>query len=141
MIDHAGIAALIPHTGTMCLLAEIVEWTEQTITCRADSHRDPTNPLRDGGMLPSLAAIEYAAQAMAAHGALIGNGGRSRGGYLASLRDVVCTVERMDTVPGALTVKAEQLMGSGAQMIYQFAVEADGVTLVSGRAAVVLEAV
>ena len=47
------------------------------IRCVARGHRDADNPLRAGGELPALCGIEYAAQAMAAHGRTLG-GGRAR---------------------------------------------------------------
>ena len=70
-LDRAAIAARIPHHGTMCLLDAVDAWDSESIRCRATSHRDPANPLRDAGSLPATAAIEYAAQAMAVHGALL----------------------------------------------------------------------
>ncbi len=71
MLDHAGIAARIPHQGAMCLLDAVVDWSETAISCRAVSHADPANPLRADGRLGAAAGIEYAAQAMAVHGALL----------------------------------------------------------------------
>ena len=69
-LDRAGIAARIPHAGSMCLLHALLDWSATTIACSAVSHRDADNPLRDAHGLPAAAAIEYAAQAMALHGAL-----------------------------------------------------------------------
>ena len=69
---QAQIAELIPHSGTMCLLQALDAWDKQHIACRADNHRDPHNPLRTRSGLLAPNAIEYAAQAMALHGALIG---------------------------------------------------------------------
>ncbi|MES1161985.1 MAG: hydroxymyristoyl-ACP dehydratase, partial [Rhizobacter sp.] len=71
-LDHDGIAALIPHSGTMCLLARLEVWDLQRIVCSATNHRDPQHPLRTRRGLLAPVAIEYAAQAMALHGALIG---------------------------------------------------------------------
>ena len=51
MLDHAAIAARIPHQGSMCLLASVVDWSETRIACRAASHADPDNPLRAEGRL------------------------------------------------------------------------------------------
>ncbi|HEX4195016.1 MAG TPA: phosphotransferase, partial [Stellaceae bacterium] len=88
MIDRAEIATLIPHAGKMCLLDRVIAWDEQRIACQSTAHRDPDNPLRKDGRLGVLAAIEFAAQAMAAHGRLAGAiGERPRAGIIASLRD------------------------------------------------------
>ena len=69
-LDHAGIAQRVPHSGSMCLLQRMVGWSVERIACSAISHRDPANPLRTQGGLLAVSAIEYAAQAMALHGAL-----------------------------------------------------------------------
>ena len=62
------------------------------------------------------------------------------GGYLAALRDVKTTRDRLDNVDGDLTIEARQMMGDGNQVIYGFSVAADGEILLSGRATVILEA-
>ncbi|KON80555.1 hotdog family protein [Azoarcus sp. PA01] len=140
-LDHAAIAARIPHHGAMCLLDAVDTWDAGSICCRATSHRDPANPLRDAGSLPATAAIEYAAQAMAVHGALLAPpDGAPRAGYLASVRSVELAVAHLDTVAGELDVRAERLTGNDSQVLYRFTVCAAGTTLVSGRAAVILDA-
>lgn len=72
--DHAWIAAHIPHQGDMCLLDRVVKWDEQRIQCQAGSHRLGDNPLRSRDRLSAACGIEYAAQAMAVHGALLASG-------------------------------------------------------------------
>ncbi len=47
-----------------------LEWDAQHIRCRSATHRLPGNPLRSQGRLGAACGIEYAAQAMAVHGAL-----------------------------------------------------------------------
>ena len=51
VLDHAAIAARIPHQGNMCLLDTVVDWSETAISCSTSSHRDPANPLRTEGRL------------------------------------------------------------------------------------------
>ncbi len=139
-ITRAQIAAMIPHEGAMCLLDGVVHWDERRIRCFTRSHRDPGNPMRAGGVLPALCGIEYAAQAMATHGALAGSvAGRPRGGYLASLRDVACSRPRLDDLPEELIVEAERAMGDEAHVIYRFWLRAGGIEVLSGRAAVSLD--
>ncbi|MGE5128593.1 MAG: hypothetical protein ACM3IK_03120 [Sphingomonadaceae bacterium] len=128
---------LIPHRGTMSLLAEVVRFDEETITCRAVSHRDPAHPLREQGVLPALCAIEYAAQAMAVHGALT-EARAPRAGVLAAVRDVALNVERLDDIADDLLLTARRLIGGHRQILYEFVVHAGGRELVHGRAAVVL---
>ncbi len=55
----------------MCLLDAVRDWSAEAITCTATSHTDPANPLRADGRLGAANGIEYAAQAMAIHGALL----------------------------------------------------------------------
>ena len=87
-LNREGIAALIPHSGTMCLLARLDAWSMQHVVCAATNHRDAGHPLRTRRGLLAPCAIEYAAQAMALHGALIGQaaGTPASPGYLASAR-------------------------------------------------------
>jgi predicted hotdog family 3-hydroxylacyl-ACP dehydratase len=141
MLDHAAIAARIPHQGSMCLLDCAEAWSETTIACRAVSHRDLANPLRAGDRLGAANGIEYAAQAMALHGSLLATAGDAPcQGYLTSVRGVSLHVTRLDDLPGELLVRAERLSGDGNNILYQFALEHEGRCLLEGRAAVVLDA-
>lgn len=141
MLDQRWIAAHIPHQGTMCLLDAVLESSDAVIVCRAVSHADPANPLRAEGRLGAAAGIEYAAQAMAVHGALIaGDDAPPRQGYLTSVRSVSLHVARLDDLPGALEVRAERLSGDGNHILYQFSLAHAGRCLLEGRAAVVLDA-
>ena len=134
------IAGLIPHAGSMCLLDGVLQWDVKRIRCISRSHRDDANPLRANGGLPAMCGIEYAAQAMAVHGALSGKvGGKPRAGYLASLRDVTCLRARLDDLEGDLVVEAVQEAGDGERVIYTFMLAVGNVEVVSGRAAVVLD--
>jgi predicted hotdog family 3-hydroxylacyl-ACP dehydratase len=141
VLDRDWIAAHIPHHGDMCLLDAVREWSDTAIACRAMSHVDPANPLRAGGRLGAATGIEYAAQAMAVHGALLaGTDASPRQGYLTSVRSVTLHVARLDDVAGALDVRAERLSGDGNHILYQFSLVGAGRCLLEGRAAVVLDA-
>ncbi len=140
-LTRAEIAGLIPHAGAMCLLDGVVHWDEDRIRCVSRSHLDTGNPLRAGGRMPAVCGIEYAAQAMAAHGGLAGGTrGRPRAGYLASLRDVVCRRDRLDDLDGDLVVEAERVLVDEGRVIYEFKVWVGEMEVLSGRAAVVLDA-
>lgn len=131
---------LIPHAGAMCLLARVVEVDPQRIRCEADSHRDPSNPLRNGRGLPITAGIEYAAQAMALHAAVgRDEGGEVQGGSIAVLTDISWRADRLDNVEGPLNVEATLLAGTGSGKQYSFAVGAAGAApLISGVVIVAL---
>lgn len=140
VLDAAQIAKLIPHHGDMCLLGSVQQYDAQSIRCSASSHRVLTNPLREQGMLHAVCGVEYAAQAMAVHGALLS--GQSdkppRGGRLASVRAVEFSVARLDDVGADLEICATQLMGDESSMVYEFTVTAATRTLLKGKATVVL---
>lgn len=140
-LDHAWIAAHVPHAGAMCMLDSVDAWDAERIRCTATSHRDPHNPLRAQGRLASVCGIEYAAQAMAVHGALLGaHEARPRVGYLASVRNVDAFVDRLDTFEAPLTVDAQRVSGDGRSVLYGFALRCGERVLLSGRAAVMLDA-
>ena len=137
-LDHAWIAAHIPHQGSMCLLDAVVDWSVEAICCRAVSHHAPDHPLRASGRLGAAIGIEYAAQAMAIHGALLADpAAMPRQGYLTSVRAVTLHTERLDDCAGPLQVRAERLSGDDNHILYQFALEHDQRCLLSGRASVV----
>lgn len=141
MLDRAAIAARIPHQGSMCLLDAVLAWDSGQIHCRASSHRQPDNPLRAAERLGAACGIEYAAQAMAVHGALLAPAGAPpRPGYLASVRSVQLAVDRLDDLPQDLDIVAERLSGDEHNILYHFRVEHAGDLLLSGRAAVMLVA-
>lgn len=143
-LDREAISHLIPHSGPMCLLSRLDEWDTVRIVCSADDHRDPRHPLRTRSGLLASALIEYAAQAMALHGALIGQATRQdvRAGYLASVRSTQLHTLTLDTLPEAdpdeLRIEATRQAGDAQQILYDFSVQHAGRTLAEGRAAVVL---
>lgn len=141
LADKAAIARVIPHTGNMCLLDGVLECDAQRIRCISGTHRDVANPMRSGDVLPALCGIEYAAQAMAVHGAWDAKFDRKpRAGYLAALRDVACHTTRLDDLGDDLVIDAEKVMGDEARVIYQFNIHAGTTNIMSGRATVVLDA-
>ena len=142
VLDHAWIAGHIPHQGSMCLLDCVEAWDKQRIQCRAISHRAADNPLRARGQLGAACGIEYAAQAMAVHGALLAppDSSRARVGYLVSVRGTQLHVPRLDDIAADLRVEATCITRSENNILYQFSVSAAGRLLLDGRAAVVLDA-
>ena len=140
MHDRDWIEAHIPHQGTMCLLDRVESWDLEQIHCLANSHRSPDNPLRSHGRLNSACGIEYAAQAMAVHGALRASNRPSGAGYLVSVRGTRLYVPRLDDIEADLTVIAHCITCEGSNILYRFEIGAKGRVLLEGRAAVVLDA-
>jgi predicted hotdog family 3-hydroxylacyl-ACP dehydratase len=125
----------------MCLLERVDSWDAQHIQCSASSHRAPDNPLRAHGRLGAACGIEYAAQAMAAHGALLAAADSApRAGYLASVRAVELKVARLDDIATDLRVEAVRESGDDNTILYGFSVYAGPDLLLGGRAIVVLDA-
>ncbi len=139
MLNRDWIAAHIPHQGNMCLLSEVTHWDTQEIHCSADSHRDLNHPLRLDGRLGIAVGIEYAAQAMAVHGALLANSDAPpRPGYLGSVRGIQASVQRLDDLPGVLEITAQRLSGDDKIILYRFALIHQQRCILQGRASVVV---
>ena len=150
-LDRDWIEQHIPHKGHMCLLDEVLAWDAVHIRCRSSSHRSTENPLRAHGRLGAACGIEYAAQAMAVHGALIGasaplertvatnlRGSIGAGvGYLASVRNVTLAVSRLDELGADLIAAAERITGDGRTVLYDFTVSCARQPVLAGRASVV----
>src|SRR5207244_13460553 len=133
-IEKTEIRTLMRHAGLMCLLDSVVKWDDESIVCRSETHRDPTNPLRRDGQLSALHALEYGAQAAAVHGGLRA---RSAGAvappcYLAALRDAHLQVERLDDIASPLEVRAPRLFGDTGVTVYAWCVSACEVLLAYG---------
>lgn len=151
------VAALVPHAGPMCLLDRVIDWDAAGIRCEATVGE--AHPLQVDGRLPATSLIEYAAQAMAAHGRLIagspagdpagdpatdeaGDGTGPRPGRLVGLRatELACrwVTERR------LRIEVRRLGGDPANVLYGFEVFGEAPRgehpLASGRAVVTLVA-
>lgn len=132
----------------MCLLDEVTSWDAAHIRCRTESHRAADHPLRAHGRLGIACGVEYAAQAMAVHGALAsgvldarsGAGIRPATGFLASVRGVQFFVLRLDDVLGDLICDAVRVAGDAAGALYEFELRSAAAPLLRGRATVVLDA-
>ena len=141
-LDRAWIESHIPHQGRMCLLEEVLSWDAVRIRCRATSHRLPDNPLRAHGRLGAACGVEYAAQAMAVHGAIMAQtaGATARGGLLTSVRNLVLLVDRLDDLDTDLIASAGRLAGDEGSTLYEFTVSSAGRELLSGRVSIVFQA-
>jgi predicted hotdog family 3-hydroxylacyl-ACP dehydratase len=126
----------------MCLLDEVLSWDEVRIRCRASSHRRADNPLRAHDRLGAACGVEYAAQAMAVHGAIMAHmaGIQPRAGLLTSVRNLVLRVSRLDDLDADLIASAERLAGDEGSTLYEFTVSAGDDELLTGRASIVFGA-
>jgi len=126
----------------MCLLHSVLDWDQDTVQCEATSHRDLGNPLRSQGRLGAVCGVEYAAQAMALHGALLAMPSLDtpRVGYLVSIRSTTLHAARLDDISADLLVEVRRITAGANNILYEFNVSASGRLLLDGRAAVVLDA-
>ena len=123
----------------MCLLDGVVSWNADEVECVSRSHLRPDHPLRSSGGLSIVVALEYGAQAMAVHGALLARmaGGSIRPGWLVALRDArFSAVQRLDLVTDPLWIRAARLGGREADLIYRFEVGTDTHPILVARATV-----
>jgi predicted hotdog family 3-hydroxylacyl-ACP dehydratase len=121
MLTRAQIEVRIPHAGSMFLLDRVVRYDERRIVCEAAA---PTaeHPLARAQGLPAIAAVEYAAQAAALHGALLDGNSEPRHGMLAKLSEVELTEGWLEAASSALTVHAELLVRGASGCMYSFTV-------------------
>lgn len=140
-IGRSWIAAHVPHGGLMCLIDSVQSWNADTIECRTRTHTHQDNPLRLQGRLGVLCAVEYAAQAMAIHGAILRSQGASGNdaeapvqGYLAALRDVQSRVRCLDSGATELEIVATRIAALPGGAIYDYEIRTTSGTLQSGRA-------
>ncbi|MEX2150091.1 MAG: hypothetical protein WD793_07740 [Steroidobacteraceae bacterium] len=141
MLPPEDFRSLIPHAGAMCLLERIVDWDESGMTMATATHASPANPLRSRNRLRAIHLCEYGAQAMAVHGGLHerARGGVPRPGMLVSLREVVLSIDSIESLAGELLVEVRRLEGGAAGLQYTFRVTHRGAELARGRAAVIEE--
>ncbi|WP_266180245.1 phosphotransferase [Dyella humicola] len=140
MLAKTDWAQLIPHQGTMCLLDAVQAWDATTIHATTIGHANADHPLRGKHGLHAVNLVEFGAQAMAVHSALLSRERgvmESRQGRLVSVRDVALSVEFVDKLDGHLDVHAQCLYADDTGAQYAFRVEHRGQVLASGRAAVI----
>jgi predicted hotdog family 3-hydroxylacyl-ACP dehydratase len=145
-MNRAWIEARIPHQGRMCLLDEVIDWNSRHIHCSTGTHRAPDNPLRAHDRLGIACGVEYAAQAMALHGALTGGAAgatasvAARVGLLAGVREMRLHALRLDDIESDLLCEVAHVAGDGLTALYEFNLRCQAGLLLSGRASVVLDA-
>jgi len=135
-LDRAWIERRIPHRGRMCLLDAVCAWDAGRIECATATHRAADHPLRYHGRLGAGCALEYAAQAMAVHGALTGAGPHAAAapGLLTSARAVDLYVARLDDLEGELLVEACLLQSGADGALYDFSLRHADRLVARGRA-------
>jgi predicted hotdog family 3-hydroxylacyl-ACP dehydratase len=91
-----SLDTLIPHAGPMRLLARVLEHSRERTVCAIDPaaselFRDPD------GRVPAWVAVEYMAQGVAAHGALLDGVSTPRPGFLVGAKRITLLRESFAT--------------------------------------------
>lgn len=126
----------------MCLLDSVQHWDALSIRCATASHRAADHPLRRHGRLGAACLLEYAAQAVAVHGALLrtadGRAGGVQRGMLVSARAVDLLVDSIDSIPQDLSVLAQRMHADERAALYDFEVCAGPQLIARGRLGIAL---
>lgn len=131
------IEALIPHTGTMCLLDRVLSFSNLEIVCQTQTHLASDNPLKSLTGLSKIHLIEYGAQTIAIHGGLVaGRAKQPRIGYIAMVKSVKWG--RFNAATEFLTVSSKIEMADDSSKLYTFTIsDAEHKEVCSGRVMVV----
>jgi predicted hotdog family 3-hydroxylacyl-ACP dehydratase len=126
------IESILPHRGTMLLLARVDAWDDESLA--ATAHVDPAAWYADAeGNMPAWIGIELMAQAIAAHVGLLSmrNGKPARPGVLLGSRKVEAAVPAFPH-SRPLRIEARELLrsaeGHGA---YECTIRSEGEPLAS----------
>ncbi len=133
-IGRERIAELLPHGPDMVLIDQVLDYDDQSIHCETASHRTRDNPLRRHGRVPAMAAVEYAAQAAALHGALTRARHPGAGAVLGGARDVQLLVSDLASLEKPLSVRVTLLLAQDNGAVYCFEIAPQsGAVIAEGR--------
>lgn len=130
-LDRNAIERNVPHAGAMCLLDAVEHWDAAGVVCTAAAPA-ASHPLARDGVVPAVAAIEYAAQATAIHGALL-QGRPAPAGMLVKLSHVEFRARRIVAAYGPLTVRATLCALDASGCLYDFEVNGANHPIACGR--------
>ena len=127
-VDVARLYERLPHSGSMRLIEQVVQWGPDSVRCRSRNHRDPANPLRTAGGLRAVCVIEYAAQAAALHAVLLADhdaaadvtGSKKSRALLALVNGLELDTAYLHDGDGDLIVEGNVDYRSGDAVIYRF---------------------
>ena len=137
MLSRDRLEPLLPHSGTMFLLDEVLSWDAATISCRSRSHMAADNPLAHDGRVGVACGVEYCLQAMALHGALTASAPQPPG-FLARIGEAQFSVAYLDELGPELSVQATLIQASPRGLNYSFTLSGAGRLAIEGRATVAL---
>lgn len=120
-LTKPDIEAMIPHAGDMCLLEQVISFSNDEIVCRTQSHLNSDNPLKTNGKLSKMHLIEYGAQAIAVHGGLLqrdSDNAQPKLGYIATVKAVKWG--DFEPLTEFLEIKATTVIRDESSKLYEF---------------------
>lgn len=135
-MERESFCHLVPHAGRMLLIDRVISWDDQSLRASCRSHASVDNPLRQGGRLSAVHALEYGAQAMAVHGGLLAErfGEPVIDGFLAGSRNLRLFRPRLDDLSGDLDVEVRMQHVQEGSLVYTFRVSTCGQPVAEGMA-------
>ncbi|MFK5984968.1 MAG: hypothetical protein QM479_06040 [Pseudomonadota bacterium] len=150
-LNQQDLCQLLPHSGKMCLIDKVIFWDKDTLVAQTMSHIKADNPLRQGDKISTIIGIEYAAQTMAIHSALLQKQLQkndniqqqiNRGGYLATTRNIQVLAEHIYHSKASssqpLEISVMLLMKDTQGYTYNFEISSDNAKLLCGRLTIFL---
>lgn len=122
-----SVAELVPHSGKMSLLDNIIEygdkWISAEICITADSM------FSDGKGVPAWVGLEYMAQAVAAYAGLQErlNGGRPKLGFLLGTRGYSCSTDYFSVGTKLILMVHLEMEAENGLNVFQCALRGGGV--------------
>jgi len=123
-----SVDELVPHSGRMSLLSNIVDYGDDWLQAEVVISRD--SMFADALGVPAWIGLEYMAQAIAAYSGLAERlqGGKPKIGFLLGTRKYECTAERF-SIGQKLRVRVQpELLGTNDLNVFNCELEGDGVS-------------
>ena len=123
-----SVAELVPHSGRMSLLSEIVDYGDGWLQAEVVISREST--FADALGVPAWIGLEYMAQAIAAYSGLEERlqGGKPKIGFLLGSRKYECNVERF-AIGQTVRVRVQpEMLGSNGLNVFNCELEGDGIS-------------
>lgn len=121
------VAELVPHSGTMSLLDEIVTFDDESLTARLTITAN-TLFVTDRGV-PAWVGIEYMAQTVSAYAGTLSKktGGNIKIGFLLGTRKYHCNQPFFPLGATLTIVVQEQLQGDNGLGVFNCQIHGDGI--------------
>lgn len=142
MIDINKLYQALPHSDDMCLIQNIIDWSESTICCSTTAHLDADNILAIDSRLPAWSGIEYIAQALALHGVLLKGAEEQlviQKAFVATIQTAEIFTDDISQYPGALTIQATIIFSQENSAVFDCSLEYDGEELLSCECGVIFQ--